>query len=272
MPLKFLETDITKVKADAIVNAAAPHLLGGGGVDGCIHRAPGPQLLEECRTLGGCATGEAKLTWGYRLPCKYVIHTVGPIWQGGSKNEKELLTACYRNSLRLATAYDCASVAFAVISAGVYGYPKAQALNVAVKTIESFLLTHAQLQVYIVLFDKDSFQMGGAAYYAAHEYIAGALPAYAAALTLSEKAWLSRLQLYCDKLREKYQSAADLPAAEWHSRWKQYIQGSMDGEAGRLCFLQTLLTAEFFLKQGSCDWEGINKVLAASELPLLGSR
>ncbi len=157
--IEIVRCDITKLETDAIVNAANTSLLGGGGVDGAIHRAAGPELLEECRTLGGCATGDARITKGYNLPAKHIIHCVGPVWHGGEKDEDGLLASCYRTAMRIANGHGLESIAFPSISTGIYGFPFERACRIALREIQAALDAGSTVrQVYCVCFSESDFQ------------------------------------------------------------------------------------------------------------------
>lgn len=157
--IEIYNGDITTLKVDAIVNAANSTLLGGGGVDGAIHRAAGPKLLQECKSLNGCNTGEAKITKGYNLPSKFVIHTVGPVWNGGQNNEDKFLANCYQNSLKIGVEYKIESIAFPAISTGVYRFPLERATNIAVKEVKSFISKNTSIKkIIFCCFDEKSYQ------------------------------------------------------------------------------------------------------------------
>jgi O-acetyl-ADP-ribose deacetylase len=158
--IELIQGDITKLDADAIVNAANTSLLGGGGVDGAIHHAAGPRLLDECRTLGGCQTGKAKITSGYNLKAKFVIHTVGPVWRGGDHHEEDLLSSCYRESLELAISHSCKTIAFPNISTGVYHFPKLQAATIAIQEVSKFLQENPSIRkVSFACFDNENLEI-----------------------------------------------------------------------------------------------------------------
>ena len=240
MPLEIVRNDITKMTVDAIVNATKESLLGGGGVDGCIHRAAGPELLVECRTLGGCKTGDAKITKAYRLPCKYVIHTVGPVWNGGQHGEKEKLVSCYRASLALAKAHKCETVAFPLISSGIFGYPKDQALRVAVDTIGEFLMGN-DMTVYIVIFDRAAYQISGKLFADIAEYIDDH---YVDEHTDSRRERLRRLNRLESKASKVCEDAApDFMAAPCAPMAMSIASGSLDDMLDELDagFSETLL-------------------------------
>ena len=160
MTLKVVQEDITKLKLDAIVNAANTTLLGGGGVDGAIHKAAGKELLKECQTIGGCPTGEVRITKGYNLPAKYVIHAVGPVWRGGKHNERELLASCYKNSMRTALKHNIKTIGFPNISTGIYRFPKEEAAQIAINTVKTFITNHPVFdEIIFVCLDKDNYRL-----------------------------------------------------------------------------------------------------------------
>ena len=239
MPLEIIRNDITKMTVDAIVNAAKESLLGGGGVDGCIHRSAGPELLAECRTLGGCKTGDAKITKAYQLPCKYVIHTVGPVWNGGKYGEREQLISCYRTSLALAKEHKCETVAFPLISSGIYGYPKDQALRVAVDTIGEFLMEN-DMTVYIVIFDRAAYQISGKLFADIAEYIDDH---YVDEHADSRRERLRRLNRLESKAMVCEDAAPDFMTAPCASMAMNVVGGSLDDMLGELDagFSETLL-------------------------------
>lgn len=170
MPFSIVRNDLTRMSVDAIVNSAAPHLLGGGGADGAIHRAAGPELKKACRALGGCKTGQVKATPGFHLPCRYVFHTVGPVWMGGRMGEEEKLRSCYRNALELAMEMQLESIAFPLISSGLFRFPRAIALQVATEEISQFVLKN-DMQVYLVVYDRESFRISTKLMEDIHQYI-----------------------------------------------------------------------------------------------------
>ncbi len=248
MPFEIVRNDITRMETDAIVNAANSSLLGGGGVDGAIHAAAGPELLEECRRIGGCPTGEARITKGYRLPARYVIHTVGPVWQGGGRGERALLASCYAASLDLAREYGCRSVAFPMISAGAYGYPREEAMAVAGEEISRFLLEN-EMNVYLVVFGRETLTAGKKLFKDIQSYIDDTYVSEHLDLNLEERRKLSRMEADMlsaalpvsgkPKRKEKKSFASllenDLMAGACPSPdWEQMLRKTDEGFSGAL--------------------------------------
>lgn len=209
MPIKIIRDDITKIECDAIVNAASSTLLGGGGVDGAIHKAAGKGLFLECMKLDGCKVGQAKLTKAYKLPSKFVIHTVGPKWKGGQNGEKELLTSCYSESLRIAAENNCESIAFPLISSGTYGYPKAQVLKVAVDTYFTFISSRSDLCEESVALEETQILSSEPAELPALNYRMAAVPMEASLDELVSQIDESFSQMLLRKIDEKSMSDAE---------------------------------------------------------------
>ena len=269
MPLIIVRNDITKMPVDAIVNAAKESLLGGGGVDGCIHRAAGPELLQECRMLGGCRTGEAKITGAYRLPCRCIIHTVGPVWNGGKCGEREQLASCYRTSLALAREHGCETVAFPLISSGIFGYPKDQALRVAVDTISEFLAEN-DMMVYIVIFDRAAYQIGNKLFADIAAYIDDH---YVDAHTDSRRERMRRMGVVESRMLTAYEDAPTAVAFAIALELNLDETRDLVARAGYALSASSKFDViiEYFIRQKKYDIFEINEALFAFDQSLLGA-